>query len=68
MPRDPFAAAKMRLEIERCLPLLTAFYGVYQTRGEDSEKNLLLIPTITEFARMIEKAGDKFLFGTDEPT
>ena len=68
VPRDPFAAAKMRLEIERLQPLLNGFYGVYMTRGEDPEKNALLIPTLAEFARMIKKADGKFLFGTDEPT
>ena len=38
------------------------------TRGEDSEKNKALIPTIKAFDELIEKANGKYLFGTDEPT
>ena len=68
VPKDPFAAAKMRLEIERCNQLLQPVYGIYGSRGEDPEKNALLAPTIVEFARMIKQADGKYLFGTDEPT
>lgn len=47
---------------------LNPFFGVYMTRGEDSEANKGLIPTIEAFDNLIVKADGKFLFGTDEPT
>jgi hypothetical protein len=38
------------------------------SRGEDPEKNAALTPLIKEFARVIDQAEGKYLFGTDEPT
>ena len=46
VPKDPIRAAKMRMEIERLGSLLSPFFAIYMSRGEDAEKNKALIPTI----------------------
>jgi len=36
----------MRMEIERIGAMLSPFFAIYMSRGEDAEKNKALIPTI----------------------
>ena len=66
--KEAVAAAKMRVEMERCGALQNPLYKIYASRGEDLEKNKALTPSIIEFAKIIEKADNKWLFGTEEPT
>ena len=69
VPKCPIEAAKMRLAMQEYDKFLQPFYGVYMCRGEDPEKNKLLIPTLEAFNNLLEKAGPgKYLLGTEHPT
>ena len=41
---------------------------MYQSRGEDKEKNQALVSTIQKFNELIKKADGQFLFQTEQPT
>lgn len=54
------------MEIERIGALLSNFFPIYMSRGEDPEKNKALIPTIKAWEALAKNGT--YLFGTEHPT
>ena len=69
IPKDPVAAAFMRLEMEAFNPKLSTYWPILMSRGQNDEMiDKFATEALPFFEEVCCKSEGKFLFRTSEPT